>query len=179
MSVLNPSTLGLLILPPLIAWRVYSRFRRTIGRQPLSKVRPWITLTLYPTLTLLLASASFAQPQRLWGLAAGIGIGVLLGVYGLRTTTFEVTEQGSFYTPNAHLGIALSLLFIGRLAYRLFQVYVIKAAPGNANFAQSPLTLLMFGLLVGYYITYAIGLVRWGRSQARGQSDNPQATPRT
>ena len=29
------------------------------------------------------------------------------------------------------------------------------------EFAHSPLTLSIFGLLAGYYIAYAIGLVRW------------------
>ena len=68
-----------------------------------------------------------------------------------------------FYTPNAHLGIALSLLFVARLAYRFVEVFVIApAAPrSGAEFAQSPLTLAVFGLLAGYYISYAIGLVRW------------------
>ena len=35
-------------------------------------------------------------------------------------------------------------------------------APLNpGDFAASPLTLGIFGLLAGYYVTYAIGLVRW------------------
>lgn len=41
-----------------------------------------------------------------------------LGVYGLRLTRFERTPTGLFYTPNAHLGIALSLLLVLRLGYR-------------------------------------------------------------
>jgi len=47
-------------------------------------------------------------------LVAGAGFGAALGLYGLRLTKFEQTAQGLFYTPSAHLGIALSLLFVGR-----------------------------------------------------------------
>ena len=35
-------------------------------------------------------------------------------------------------------------------------------APQAPNdFAASPLTLAIFGLLAGYYVTYAIGLINW------------------
>lgn len=87
----------------------------------------------------------------------------MLAVYGLRQTRFEPTPQGLFYTPNAHLGIALSVLFVGRILYRLGEVYVLDttASPGTSDFVRSPLTLAVFGLLAGYYIAYAVGLVRW------------------
>jgi len=163
MNLPHPSTLTLLVLFPLIAWRVYARFRRMVGRQRLSKVRPWITLAIFPTLLALLAFAALAHPERLLLLVGGIGLGAALGVFGLSKTRFEPTPQGLFYTPNAHLGIALSLLFVGRIAYRLVEVYFIDPTlpQGPADFARSPLTLAVFGLLAGYYISYAIGLVRW------------------
>jgi hypothetical protein len=84
-------------------------------------------------------------------------------MYGLRLTKFEQTALGLFYTPNAHLGIALSLLFIARIGYRAAQLYFASGSihEGSAAFARSPLTLLIFGTLPGYYITYAIGLLRW------------------
>ncbi len=163
MSVPSPSTITLLILLPLIAWRVYARFRRMVGRQRLSRVRPWITLAIFPALVALLGWAAFPQLRSLAWLAAGLGAGALLGRFGLRHTRFEPTRKGLFYTPNAHLGIALSLLFAGRIVVRLIEVYAIDpAAPrGMHEFASSTLTLAVFGLLAGYYICYAIGLVRW------------------
>lgn len=158
-------TVGLLFLLPLIAWRLYARFRRLVGRQRLSRVRPWITLSVFPLLTLLLAYVAGARLSA-W-LVAGLGAGALLGAYGLRRTRFERTATDFFYTPNAHLGIALSLLFAGRLLYRLVELYL--AASGNtlpAPFGRSPLTLAIFGLLAGYYVAYAIGLVRRCRASA-------------
>lgn len=163
MPVPNITTLTLLALVPLLTWRVYARFRRLVGRQRLSRIRPWITLTLFPALLALLGLAARSHPERLWWLAGALGAGVLLGVYGLQRTQFEPTEEGLFYTPNAHLGIALTTLFVARIVYRAVEVYAFAPAVphGMRDFARSPLTLAVFGLLAGYYIAYAIGLVRW------------------
>jgi hypothetical protein len=156
-------TVTLLVLLPLLAWRVYARFRRMVGRQRLSKIRPWITLAIFPTLIFFLGLAAMAHVERLWWLAAGLSIGSLLGHFGQRRTRFEATPQGLFYTPNAHLGIVLSLLFVARIIYRFVEIYAFEPTvpQGMDDFARSPLTLAVFGLLAGYYVTYAIGLVRW------------------
>jgi hypothetical protein len=96
----------------LIAWRLYSRIRRAIGRQRLSRVRPWITIVLFPLLLALLAFGSRTQPLVETSLAAGAAAGIALGILGLRLTRFEVTAEGLFYTPSAHIDAA-------RLAARL------------------------------------------------------------
>jgi hypothetical protein len=161
----TPSTLALVALVPLLVWRVYARFRRMMGRQRLSPARPWITLGVFSALTAVLAFAAHAHIERLWWMAAGWPAGALLAVYGLRLTRFEPTPQGLFYTPNAYLGIALSLVFLGRVLYRMFEVFALDAmaSPKTASFTGSPLTLAIFGLLAGYYMTYALGLIRWRR----------------
>lgn len=85
-------------------------------------------------------------------------------MFGIGRTRFEaVAGQGLFYTPNAHLGIALSLLFVARLGFRFVEVFVIapEVPRSAAEFAQSPLTLCAFGVLAGYYVSYAVGLLRW------------------
>jgi len=177
----GPSTVTLLVLLPLLAWRVYARIRRMVGRQRLSKIRPWVTLAVFPALILLLALAALSYPERLWWLGAGLSLGSLLGAFGLRKTQFEVTPRGLFYTPNVHLGIALSLLFVARIGYRLFEVYALESTgPGGLHdFARSSLTLAVFGLLAGYYITYAAGLVRWRlgvlRAKAQREAMKPDA----
>ena len=161
MATLNPSTITLIIVVPLILWRVYSRIRRMVGKQRLSKVRPWITLVVFPLILAMLALASLQHPQNLALLAAGVAAGALLGVYGLKRTKFEPTPEGLFYTPNAHLGIALSLLFIGRIVYRFIEIFAMGVPNSGQDFARSPLTLAIFGLLAGYYVSYATGLIRW------------------
>lgn len=163
MQAPSASTITLLVLLPLFMWRIYARFRRMVGRQRLSRVRPWITLAIFPILIALLCFAALSHPERLWWLAASLTVGSLLGVFGLSKTRFEPTPQGLFYTPNAHLGIALSLLFVARIVYRLVEVYALEPTMphGMEDFARSSLTLSVLGLLAGYYISYAIGLVRW------------------
>src|SRR3954447_17177816 len=113
------SMLTIYALIPLIAWRLYARLRRMIGRQRLSRIRPWVTLLMFPLLLGLLALAARAHLERLWFLGIGVALGGALGVFGLKKTRFERTPEGLFYTPNAHLGMAISLLLIGRISYRL------------------------------------------------------------
>ena len=164
-----PSTiLPLLIALPVIGWRVYGRVRRSIGRQPLSKTRPWFTVTLFPLLILLIGFATLVHPENLWWLAGAVVAGVMLGVLGLNTTKFDATPEGLFYTANTHLGIALSLLFVGRVVYRLVEAYLAGNAPqATPDFTRSPVTLAVFGLLAGYYVTYAVGLIRWRRGHEK------------
>lgn len=174
----HPSLFVSLGIAALVVWRLYSRIRRMVGRQKLSNVRPWITICLFTWLMGMLSFASLAQPDHLVPITGGIALGIGLGIYGHRLTRFEQTAEGLFYTPSAHLGIALSLLFVGRIVYRLAQFYL---APGPqvwtpSQFSGSPLTLLIFGILAAYYVTYAIGLLRW-RHGLRPVNGAPAAGP--
>jgi hypothetical protein len=173
MAALNPGTIALVILVPLIVWRLYSRFRRLVGRQRLSRIRPWITLTVFPLLLLMLAWVTRFDAVREGWLAAGLAVGAGLALFAYRLTRFEETPEGLFYTPNAPLGIALSLLIVGRVGYRMYDVWSTgpTLARDNTAFLRSPLTLALFGLLAGYYVTYAAGLVRWRRKVLRARRE--------
>jgi hypothetical protein len=182
----NPSLVVPIGLGALILWRTYSRVRRMVGRQQLSNIRPWITVIVFSLLILMLGGVSLARPQSLLGLGGGLAVGIGLGVYSLRKTRFENTAQGLFYTPSAHVGIAVTLLFVGRILYRLIQMYATgmpgggpAPAPGQdpmASYATTPLTLLVFGVLAGYYVTYAIGLLRW-KASIKGEAPASSQPP--
>ena len=171
MDFSHPTTL---LLPAgiaaLVGWRLYSRIKRMVRRQRLSKVRPWLTVCLFPLLVGLLLLGSLSHPSAALALTAGLLVGAALGFYGLRLTKFEQTPLGLFYTPNAHLGIALSLLLVARIGYRAAQTYFATGAVADASttFMRSPLTLLIFGTLAGYYVAYAVGLLRWRRRASLG-----------
>jgi hypothetical protein len=177
MSTAEITTVTLLALLPLIAWRLYARVRRMIGRQRLSRIRPWVTLVAFPLLLAFLVLAVFAvhgQPQRLVWLALGWVAGIALAVFGLKRTRFEATPEGLFYTPDTHLGVAISLLFAGRVVYRIAQLLIVGPPPAGQPdpFTTSPSTLALIGLLAGYFMGYAAGLLRWRfavRRAARGQ----------
>jgi hypothetical protein len=163
---MEPTSLGLLALIPLMLWRMVSRVRRLVGRQRSTLRRHWIAAVLFPLLIAMLAFGAAATPMGIPGLAAGLVGGVSLALAGLRLTQFEVTQEGYFYTPNTHIGIALSLLFIGRVIYRLVQVYGAFGMHAHSmaqDFLRSPLTLGIFGTLAGYYTAYAIGMLLWRR----------------
>ena len=72
---------------------------------------------------------------------------------------------------------ACALLFVGRVIYRMMVLYSQNpyAAQTPQDFSSSPLTLGIFGLLAGYYVTYAIGLVRW-RQGVSESKDVPAST---
>jgi hypothetical protein len=154
--------LALIGLVMLIAWRLYARMRRMIGRQLYRPARSWVSVILFPAVALLLLAGTVARPITSLAEVAGLVLGVALAVYGLRLTRFEDTPSGTFYTPNAHIGIALSALFAARVIYRMALLYIISgslAAPPT-SLTGSPLTLFIFGTLAGYYAWYALGLIR-------------------
>jgi TRAP-type C4-dicarboxylate transport system permease large subunit len=155
----------------LIGWRMVARIRRVIGRQRLSPARPWFTVLLFPLILLLVLFTGLAHPMTTAAMAAGVAVGIVLGLYGTRLTRFEVTPAGLFYTPNAHLGIALSVLLVLRLGYRfvMLQLGGQPFDPQSMQLGNSPLTMAIFGTLAGYYVTYAIGLLRW-RAQVGKQA---------
>ncbi len=157
-------SLILLIALPLIGWRLYRRFRRLVGRQTYHPRRPWITVVVFPLLVGLLGLGALHSPLSLEALGGGILAGIALALVGLRLTTFERSDEGLFFTPNAHIGIALTLVFVGRLLWRFFrlsQTGIQPTAGFDPQFGSSPWTLLIFGVLAAYYTTYALGLLRW------------------
>lgn len=146
------------IFGALIAWRVYRRIRRNIGRQKLKPWRTMLGLVLFVVFSLLMILTGFQNPRLLAGYAAGILGGAVLGFGGLKLTQFETTEEGHFYTPDRRIGVAISLLVAGRVIYRFAVLNSASLTPNHPPPMNSPLTFLTIGLLFGYYIVYYIGL---------------------
>jgi hypothetical protein len=160
-------------LVALIAWRMYARVRRTIGRQRLSRVRPWVSVLLFPMLIVVLALGSRTVPVAQGSLLAGSALGIGLGVLGVRLTRFEDSPEGRYYTPNAHIGVVLSTLLLCRIAYRFVAGGFPNPAigtPPSAPHALTPVTLMLIGTLAGYYCTYSAGLLRWAARSSAARS---------
>lgn len=163
---METTTLALLVLIPLLVWRIYSRLKRMTRRQPSQWWRHRAAAILFPLL--IAALATMLDMLALSYLGAGTLAGAWLGIWSLQLTRFENTEQGFFFTPNRHLGIAVSMLFVARLLYRSLELYIDSRAAillPTQDFTHSPLTLLALGLLAGYHATYGWGLLRWRHSQ--------------
>lgn len=156
-------------IPPLVVtfvvWSIYLRVRRSIGRQPLQPKRLILRIVIFSLVSILVALTGLGDLRVMLGFAGGLLSGVLLAFLGLRLTRFETTAEGKFYTPSTHIGIALSLLLVGRLAYRLPLLlgFSSGAAETTPGLGKSPLTLGVFGLLAGYYIVYFIGVLLHSR----------------
>ena len=155
---------GMLVLIAVFAWGIYRRIRRNIGRQKLRPGRIIVSLFVLSLASIIILTSSARLPSLALACSGGMLTGVALSLLGLRHTKFETTEEGHFYTPNTYIGIALTVLLMGRIIYRMtlmpgqtFQPGDPAAAPNMQAF-QSPLTMWIIGLTMGYYLAYYIGL---------------------
>ena len=154
------------IVPVLIiafaGWRVAARIRRSIGRQVVTTWRMVVRVGIYAVITLFLAGSLLllgGSMAALGALFGGLVGGALLGLFGLHLTRFETTPEGRFYTPNPYIGAGVVTLLVARLAYRyLSHSGAATVAQIDPRLAFTPLTMLSFGLLAGYYIAYFIGV---------------------
>ncbi|HVU08870.1 MAG TPA: DUF1453 domain-containing protein [Verrucomicrobiae bacterium] len=148
----------------LMAWSIYRRVRRNIGRQKLHPRRTVTSIVILSIFSLLIVAALLQNEKLLLGFGGGLLPGAVLGFVGLRLTRFETTDEGHFYKPNAHIGVALSLLLIGRMVYRVWVLNNASIALNHPPAMQSPLTFFIIGLTFGYYLVYQTGLFIHSRS---------------
>lgn len=152
------------ILVPLLLWRLFRRIRRSVGRQNFRPIRMTVSIVL---ISLLLGTLGVFATQKgiglLWPLLGGIVFGAGCASLGYKLTTFETTSAGRYYTPNAYLGVAISLILVARLVSRLSLLYVGPAENYSPATILNPLSLAVLGLTFGYFWAYSIFvLVRFG-----------------
>ncbi|MEV8520811.1 DUF1453 domain-containing protein [Dyella marensis] len=152
------------LMVPLAAFAIYRRVRGNFGPQPIRRKRMIARIAIFAAVTVLFALTGLYNPMLLAGLACGIAGGAVLGTVGLRLTTFGQNAEGAdVYIPNPWIGAGLTLLLVGRLAWRFVEVMPQVKDPalaaGHAPPIGSPLTLAVFGLMVGYYLVYFTGLL--------------------
>src|SRR5262249_1669428 len=95
-----------------IAWIIFLRIRRNVGRQAVRPRVIRIYLSLGTLFTLWVVRQSFQSETLALALGGGLLLGAILGRFGSKLTKFEQTEKGHFYTPDTRIGVSLSLLFI-------------------------------------------------------------------
>lgn len=134
-----------------------------------------MTLRMIVLLVLAATLVPFAlrSTQILIADLAGAVAGMALALWGASRTRFLNENGRVYYIPHTYTGIAVSALFLGRLAYRLVQMYA--SGPGSSGAAPppafgpmggpqatmaTPLTGAVFFVLIGYYVCY-YGWVLW------------------
>jgi hypothetical protein len=164
------SQIGPFLVAALVVFAVYRRFKRSFGRQPLRPARMTVRIALLAVIGCLLLPMALRSAQFLAAELIGAALGIALGLWGAQRTRFLIQGERRYYVPHTYTGIAVSLLFLGRLAFRLVQIYpgmpasqAANAAAGTADPSQafapasmvrSPLTVGIFFLLMGYYLYY-------------------------
>ncbi len=160
----------------LVVFLVYRRFRRNFGQQPVAAVRMRVRIILLLVIGCLLLPAALRSAAFMSAVVAGAAVGIALAMWGAARTRFLLISTQLYYVPHTYTGIAVSFLFLGRLIYRLVQVYgsmhATHTAADSANQAfapasmlQSPLTLGLFFVLMGYYVCY-YSMVLWNSKRA-------------
>lgn len=165
---MDTTTIALLVLAPVLVWRIYLRLKGMLVRQRSILSRHYTGVLVFAAMVLVAAAELLSPPQLplLGWLALGTAGGVAYGVWGLRLTKFE--NDTVFYTPNARLGMVIGMLFVARVMYIGVEMYVNQGGTTPvATFTSSPITLLALGLTAGYFGTYSAGLVLWRRRLAK------------
>jgi hypothetical protein len=138
------------------------------GRTRLSWLRTWRTLVGLLLGIAVLVIVSIGEPVSLVALVSGTAVGVCIGIYALRLTTFEATPTGLYYTPRllpSVVALVPIVVYIGvRFGYRA--VTADGTGPRWTLLLNplDPLVLLCAGPLFGYFVSYNIGLLRWRRT---------------
>jgi hypothetical protein len=177
----SPQLLHYLPIVALMAFIVWRRVSRSFGQQRIRRKAMIFRIVTFSVIGALLALAGFHKIELLEGLVGGVLIGALIGTVGLRLTRFETDPvKGDCYVPNPWIGALLTVLFLGRMAWRFMAMApAMHAAAQNdmspfAGYTSSPLTMLIVGLIVGYYIVYFTGLLvhhrRFQRTQLAGST---------
>jgi ABC-type Na+ efflux pump permease subunit len=161
---MTQTNLVVLALTPLIAWRIYKRMQRLTTRQQSRMWRHWTGVIAFSLAVVAFAVLALGNTLSLAALAGGAAAGATLGMLALRRTGFERAGSEFFYTPYAPIGIVISMLLIARIGYRVFEL--MAHGPAQApDFGKSPLTMLIFGAVAGYYVAYSSGLLRWRHAE--------------
>jgi hypothetical protein len=163
------SQFGPLLLAALVVFAVYRRLRRSFGPQPLRPARLTVRIVLLSVVACALVPLALKSAPMLAAELVGAALGLALGVWGARRTRFLRSGGQTQYVPHTYTGIAVSLLFVGRLTFRIIQLYAgaqaAHAADPSGAFAapsmvKSPLTVGILFVLVGYYAWY-YGWLLW------------------
>jgi hypothetical protein len=174
------------LIAVLVVFGIYRRFRRSFGRQPLRPVRMRVRAVLLLLIGTLLLPSALRSPAFMAASFAGAATGIALAVWGAARTRFLRDANQLYYVPHTYTGIAVSLLFLGRLIYRFISVYVNPQAAhlagpheagqpfGAAGMLRSPLTLGLFYVLMGYYVCY-YSIVLWKSKRVAAEEISPGA----
>ena len=156
------TTLALLVLAPLLVWRIYSRVKGMMSRQRSIMQRHYTGAGVFSAIVLVTASQLTFQLGSLGWLAVGTIGGIAYGIFGLRRARFEAVREGYFFTPNARMGIVIGMQFVASVLYVGFEIYANQdSALRTPRVTDYIFFMPSLGLMCGYFATFSAGLLRW------------------
>jgi hypothetical protein len=166
------TTLALIVLLPLLVWRIHSRLKTQMARQRSILSRHYTGLFVFVAMILLPATELGDRPFQLAALAAGAIGGIALANYGLRRTRFEDTPEGYFFTPPSRMGILVAMLLVARVLYLGVEIYMNQGSNRpNPRFTDSPITMVCLGMTAAYFATFSAALMRWRQRKRKEIGD--------
>ena len=153
-----------LLLLPLSLWQRYRMGKARRRAWPwMVKLNSWALLFSVFVFLASRALTNFWWPGALGYALAGLGVGLVTGVFGLWLSRFENTAQGLFYTPNPWLALSLTLLVAARIAMGFVEMW--RYWQGRETLSIIPVLdhaslFAVAGLLIGHYLSYTWGLRR-------------------
>lgn len=146
-----------LLIGVFIVYRLYRRVRRTFGWQTLNLAKMRIFTVILSVLGLVFLAEGFLHPVSLISDLIGIALGFALAYYAAGLTRFERRGAQWAYLSNPWIGGLVTVLFFGRLAYRVFDMVQYGFSQNMSVQLQhmagswtSGLMLIMFA----YYIAF-------------------------
>ncbi|MEH7612089.1 MULTISPECIES: hypothetical protein [Bacillaceae] len=171
--------IGIILL--LLVYRIFKRFRRSIGWQQLNKKRILTSTVIFFIIGALILFQGGLKPIILTSDVAGILIGIGLAYFASIKTNFENRNGAWFYHTNIWISGTVTLLFFGRLVYRIYDIYSIEKLNGLQNDVltnrlqsmasgwSAGLMLIMFA----YYIVFNLYMIRKEKTLAQANNDFP------
>jgi hypothetical protein len=167
--------LALATVVALIPLSLVQRYRVGTARQ---RARGWlatINLTgLRLSVVLFLVSAALTTiwvPGALTYAAGGLGIGLGVGMIGLRLTRWEPSTEALHYTPNPLLVLGMMLIVGSRVLYGLWRAWESWSAGlrGESWLVDAGVreSMAAGAVVLGYYLAYWTGVRRRFRRHAR------------
>jgi hypothetical protein len=156
------TTAALILLVPVLVWRIYQRLKTQMLRQRSILSRHYTGLLVFGGMVLVPLAELADRPLSLAVLALGAIAGIGLATYGLRRTRFEDTPEGYFFTPPMRMGILVAMLLVARVIYLGIEIYMNQGSSRpNPRFSDSYATMFCVGLTGAYFATFSASLMRW------------------
>ncbi|CAG7653765.1 hypothetical protein ACFQI7_31230 [Paenibacillus allorhizosphaerae] len=166
----------IMLLCLFVMYRMFRRVRRNIGWQQLEPGKMRLFTVIFSVIGMLLLIEGAFYATSLISDAIGILLGLMLAYYGAALTRFEQRGGRWHYRPNTWIGVAVTVLFFGRLIYRFYDMYSMPQGGGVqggltlAGKLQTMVSGWTAGLLLvmfAYYVGYNLLILRKQKQLSR------------